>query len=70
MDRWLPYSSYESLVTNKFKGHTAQEIYAEVIRLDYLITAKDGTSFRISLAKLEEVLGEPYLRMTHKAIEW
>jgi hypothetical protein len=70
MDKWLPYSSYESLVTNKFAGHTAQEIYAEVIKSDYLITAKDGTSYRISLSKLEETLGEPYLRTVHKAIEW
>ena len=70
MDKWLPYGSYESLVTNKFAGHTAQEIYANIIKSDYVITDKGGTSYRISLAKLEEVLGEPYLRMTHKAIEW
>ena len=70
MDKWLPYGSYESLVTNKFAGLTAQEIYAEVIKSDYLITSKDGTSYRISLSKLEETLGEPYLRTVHKAIEW
>jgi hypothetical protein len=70
MDKWLPYSSYESLVTNKFAGHTAQEIYAQVIKSDYLMQSKDGTTYRISLARLEETLGEPYLRTVHKAIEW
>lgn len=70
MDKWLPYSSYESLVTNKFAGHTAQEIYAQVIKSDYLMQSKDGTTYRISLSKLEETLGEPYLRTVHKTIEW
>ena len=70
MDKWLPYGSYESLVTNKFAGHTAQEIYAIIIKSDYVITAKDGTTYRISLSRLEETLGEPYLRTTHKSIEW
>lgn len=70
MDKWLPYNSYESLVTNKFAGHTAQEIYANIIKSDYIVTAKDGTQYRISLAKLEETLGEPYLRTTSKPVEW
>ncbi len=70
MDKWLPFDSYESLVTNKFAGHTAQEIYAIIINSNYVITAKDGTQYRISMAKLEETLGEPYIRKTHKPIEW
>ena len=70
MGKWLPYGSYESLVTNKFAGHTAQEIYANIIKSDYIITSKDGTTYRISLSKLEETLGEPYLRTVHKSIEW
>ena len=69
MDKWLPYSSYESLVQTKFAGLTAQEIYQQVIKSDYIVKAKDGTSYRISLAKLEETLGEPYSRI-HKVIEW
>lgn len=70
MTNWLPWRAYKGLIENKFSGYSAQEIYKFIIESNYEITSKDGTTYNVSLQKLEETLGVPYIRSSAKTIEW